>query len=191
MRTDPKTRLKIALAVTILLSLSTVGWFFFQFRSGRGKFPSAVPEIATKAIMALSRVRQTATKDGAVQWKLDAASAELEADTGKMILHSPEIRFFMEDGTQIFLTALKGTLNTNSNDMVVQGNVSLRNGRYTLITETLSYTHQTRLLHADKPVKIVGNALQLDAADMVYDLNTNQAQFSGRVKGTLNEDIAL
>ena len=188
---DPKKRLKRALAVAIVLSLLAVVWAFFQLRSGRGPLPQAVPQIASKAVMALSGVRQTATKDGTVQWKLDAVSAELEAGTGKMILQSPDILFFMEDGTEVRLTARRGILNTRSNDMEMQGNVSLQNDRYTLKTETLSYTHTKRVLVADKPVKIVGVAMQLQAANMIFDLKTNQAQFSGRVKGTVNDDFAL
>ena len=188
---DRRTRLKRALAVVIVLALTAVAWSFYQFRNNRKMLPHSVPELVSKAVMALSRVRQTATKDGTVQWKLDAEAAELEAGTGRMILQSPEVHFFMEDGTEVHLTASRGVLNTHSNDMNVQGNVSLHNGRYTLETETLSYTHENRLLSADTPVTIVGDALRLHAADMIYDLNTNQARFGGRVKGTVDENLAL
>lgn len=188
---DAKRRIKFTLAAVVLLGVSAVAWSFFQFHSARGKLEQAVPEIAAKAVMALSNVSQTATRDGVVQWKLDAASAELEADTGKMILQSPEVLFFMEDGTEIHMTALQGTLHTRSNDMDIEGNVSLRNSRYTLKTDTLSYNHERRILQAGTTVHISGEALQLTAATMTYDLNTNQAVFEGRVKGTLQDKYAL
>jgi LPS export ABC transporter protein LptC len=188
---DGKKGLKLTLAVVVVLSLSAVLWTFVQFRGQRSTPTLKVPKMASKAVMALSRVHQTATKDGAVQWKLDAASAELEAGTGIMILHSPEILFFMNDGTSVRLTAKQGKLNTRNNDMHVHGDVVLRNDQYTLVTETLSYAHQRRVLTADHSVKIIGDALRLQAVDMIYNLNTNQAEFSGRVKGTLDENFAL
>ena len=55
----------------------------------------------------------------------------------------------------------------------------------------MNYTHDNRILYADSPVTITGDAMRLHAADMTYDLNTNQAQFSGRVKGTVRDDFAL
>ncbi len=189
--TDPRKRIKLALAAVIAIGLSAVGWAFVQFRSDQQSLQQAIPQMTTKAVMALAKVSQTATRDGTIQWKLDASSAELEADTGRMILQSPEVHFFMEDGTKVHLTALQGILHTRSNDMEIQGNVSLRNSRYTLTTETLIYEHDSRILRADKPVKISGDAMQLNAADMTYDLNTNQAKFSGRVKGTVHEKFAL
>ena len=188
---DPRKRLKLALGVVIITSLAAIVWTFLQSRTDRRALQQAIPKIASQAVMALSQVSQTATRDGAVQWKLDAASAELEADSGKMVLQSPEVHFFMEDGTMVHLTARSGVLNTNSNDIHVQGNVSLRNDRYTLTTETLFYTHESRMLRTDNPVEIVGGSMQLQATTMTYDLNTNQAMFSGRVKGIMHDKFAL
>jgi LPS export ABC transporter protein LptC len=188
---NSRKRMKRALTVVIVLSLLAVAWTFIEFQSNRQKLQKAIPQMASKAVMALSRVSQTATKDGAVQWKMEAAGAELEAGTGRMILQSPEVHFFMEDGTKVHLTARQGILNTRSNDMEVRGDVSLRNDRYTLTTESLFYKHDNRILRADKPVDIAGGVLQLRASDMVYDLKANQAQFGGRVKGTLNDNFAL
>jgi LPS export ABC transporter protein LptC len=188
---DRRRRIKLALAGIIIVALAAVIWSFARFRAGQTALQRAVPEVASKAVMALSKVHQTATRDGVIQWEMDAESAELEAKTGRMILNAPEVEFLMQDGTRVHLSARRGILDTESNDIQVQGNVSLTNDRYTLTTETLSYRHAERLLMSDRPVKIVGDAMRLQATAMTYDLNTNRAQFGGRVKGMVDDDIAL
>lgn len=182
-------KLKFGLAALAAVSVIAIVWVFYQFRQtqGTGQIPLP-PKAAAKAIMALSKVHQTATKEGAVQWELDAENAALEAGTGKMVLQSPQVTFFLEDGTRAFLTAREGVLNTRSNDMEVRGNVVVRNSQYTLRTESMEYQHDLRVMSADVPVKISSRSLELQAATMRFDLNTNQTHFSGQVLGILHEN---
>lgn len=185
-------RLRRVLLMAVGVSIIAVIWAFYQFRQDRAAVRIPLPpKAATQAIMALSQVHQTATKDGAVQWELDATTAELETGTGKMILQSPKVTFFLDDGTRVKLTAKEGTLHTSSNDIEVRGNVLVRNDRYTLITEVLAYEHEQRVLHADAPVQIIGQDIELKAATMRYDLNANQTRFQGQVEGILFENPAI
>lgn len=182
-------KIRWALTVASGLSIIAVVWIFYQFRQNQSALQIPLPpKQATKAIMALSRVHQTATKDGIVQWELDADTARLEADTGKMVLQSPQVNFFLDDGTRVRLTAREGVLYTRNNNMEVRGNVHLRNDRYSLKTEILAYEHDHRVMRADAPVHITGQAIELKAAAMHYDLKTNQTLFSGPVEGLLYEN---
>jgi LPS export ABC transporter protein LptC len=185
-----KAKVKLALTLMLGISLGAVFWYFFLFR--QAPYPAApLPESAAKAVMALSNVRQTATKDGIVQWKLEAASAELEADTGRMILKSPQVDFFLEDGGRVHLTARKGILYTRDNNMEVQGNVHLRSDRYSLVTEALTYDNERHLIMTTREVRISGKTIQLHATAMTYDLKVNQARFAGPVKGILHENPVM
>jgi len=181
-------KIKLALILALGVSLGAVSWYFLHSRQGRNLAQLPFPKSAAKAVMALSKVRQTATKDGILQWKLEAETAEMEAETGQMILQSPEINFFLKDGSQVHLTAQKGILHTRDNNMEVQGNVQLRSDRYTLVTEALAYDNERRVITSTEAVRIIGKAVQLHAASMTYDLTTNQAQFGGPVKGILHEN---
>lgn len=185
-------KIKWGIAAVVGLCFISVLWIFYQYRQTRDglKIPLP-PETTTQAIMALSKVHQTATKDGQTQWELDADAAELEAGTGKMVLKAPSVNFFLEDGTRIQLTAREGVLYTTTNDMEVRGKVLIRNDRYTLKTETLTYAHDHRVLMATSAVQITGKSIDLKAATMRYDLNTNQTQFDGQVEGILYENPAL
>ncbi len=184
-------KLKLALLLAVGISVIAVIAVFYQFRkNSAGPTIPVPPKAATKAIMALSQVHQTATKDGTVQWELDAAAAELETGTGRMVLEAPKVIFFLDDGTKVNLTAREGILYTRNNNIEMRGNVRVKNDRYTLITDVLAYEHDHRLLQADAPVQIIGKDIELKAATMRYDLNTNQARFQGQVEGVLFESPA-
>ncbi len=189
---DRTTKLKIVLTVTAgLIAISAFGAFYLNRRSQANLPSTRPPETASEASMALSQIRQTATKDGVVQWKLEAETAELRSESGELVLHSPVVHFFLDDGSEVKLTAREGVLHTRNNDIQVHGNVIVDNDRYTLETDALAYHHKLRLLESDVPVRISGRSIDLQAATMKYDLNKNQAEFTGRVRGVLNEDPSI
>lgn len=189
----PDTRKKITLGITLaaVVALVVVAHLFIRHRSQSADNAVQLPRMAAEAIMHLAGVHQTATKNGAVQWELTARTAELEAATGQMTLEQPEVEFFMEDGRRVHVTARKGILNTRTNNIEVRGNVRVKDGRYKLTTETLTYDHKARVLLSTSPVRIEGKTLSFSAASMRYDLDTRQALFSGNVKGKLDEELPL
>jgi len=187
---DRKRIFKIALTAVAIAGLIGIALVFWQFRRGQGP-ALPIPEVAGKALMTLAKVHQTATKDGRVQWELDAESAQLEAGGKRMVLEAPRVVFFMEDGGMVHLTAQKGVLDTKNNDMNVTGNVRLTNDRYTLETEALSYQHHKRVLRSTVPVKITSEHFDLRANKMMYNIDDDLAQFDGQVEGNLNDDLAL
>lgn len=186
---DRKRTLKWILTTVAVIGTATlVALFFVLRRHQQGPLP--LPKTATHALMTLARLHQTATKDGQVQWKLNAESAQLEADSRRIILKSPKVVFFTKDGSRVHLTAARGVLDTRSNDMEVSGNVQLVGDRYHLETEALVYRNKARILESDVPVHIIGSAFDLRADKMTYNLETETAHFDGQVKGSLNEDLA-
>jgi LPS export ABC transporter protein LptC len=188
--TDVKRKLKVTLTLLVVLGFAAAAAGFFHLRR-QDDDTAPLPKMAAKAVMYLAGVHQTATRDGAVQWELNAGSAELEAESGRMILKAPEVEFILENGCRVRLTADTGVLNTKTNDIEVRGNVCVKDSRYTLTTEMLAYEHEKRVLYSTSPVHIAARAVTLNAASMRYDLNTSQALFSGMVKGRLNDGLPL
>jgi LPS export ABC transporter protein LptC len=179
------------LGVLVAVCIAAIAWMFYQPRRDSSAVSIPMSKLSAKALIALSKVHQTATKDGAVQWELDAESAELEAKTGRMVLKSPKVEFYLDDGGKVYLTAQWGTLFTHNNNIKVRGNVRVVNDRYTLVAETLIYEHAQRRLSTNQPVTITGQAFDLSSAGMTYDLNTNRAQLDGDVRGIVHEKPAI
>lgn len=187
---DRTTRIKRLLSSVVVISVGVVAWIFFQSRQGTDQLTIPLPDKATQSILTLSRIHQTATKDGNIQWELEAGSAALEPGSGKMVLKGPLVDFFLKDGTRVNLKADTGILDTNSSDIKVKGNVRVVYDQYTLITEALAYHHDHRRLETMQPVRITGQLFNLKAAGMTYDLDAGQATFNGAVKGTIHEKPA-
>ena len=185
-----KRRIKTVLTGAMVVGIGVLAVVFLRLRSDQSE-SVPIPMPAVKALMTLAKVHQTATKDGKVQWELDAESAQLEATGGRMILTAPVVEFHMEDGTKANLTADKGILYTDSNDMEVTGNVRLQNDRYTLLADALIYEHKRRVLRSDTPIQIKSSAMALRADKMTYDLDRNLAKFIGKVEGSLNDGLPI
>lgn len=182
--------IKYALIAVATLAVTALIVVFIQSKKESSQSVQ-LSKTATKALMRLAKIHQTATREGKMEWELDAESAQLEPDTGKMLLNSPTIEFYMQDGQKVYLCAKLGVLDTRSNDMQVQGNVQLQNDRYTLSTEALAYDHDDRTLTSNTPIFIKSRAFDLRADTMTYNLNTNLAQFDGQVEGTLSENATF
>jgi LPS export ABC transporter protein LptC len=183
---DRKHLIKYLVIGLLLIIAATVALRWVQSRRRQSQPLAAPVEKASDALMTLMGIHQTATKEGNVQWELDADSAQMEADNGRMILIEPKVDFIMRDGGKVHLTARKGVLDTRNNDMAARGKVRLRNDQYELETESLKYQHEARLLNCQTPVRIIGPAFDLRADRMTYNLEENRAYFDGRVEGNLN-----
>jgi LPS export ABC transporter protein LptC len=188
---DRRSLLKWILTAIAALALVVLIAVFIQFRRQQNEIVVPLPDAATRSLMRLVGLHQTATKDGHVQWELDADAAERETGSGRMILTSPVVVFHTDAGETVHLTATEGVLDTRTNDMEASGNVQLRDDRYTLETEALIYLHDARRLRSNVPVYIHGAVFNLRADAMEYDLDANQAQFEGHVEGHLYEDLAI
>jgi LPS export ABC transporter protein LptC len=187
-----KARFSLILTAIVCLTVGAVALRFLADRRGRGE-PERPTEaqIPLDATMALSNVRQTAVKDGAKEWHLEAAAATLLEAEHKMILERPEVAFFMRNGEVLTLTARQGVLDTVTNDIQVSGQVVVHHGEYTLTGEAFAYTHDRRLLTSQAPVAIRSRRLNLTAARMTVDLDTQETELAGNVKGILNDAISL
>ena len=150
-----------------------------------------ISSLHSKANISISKVYQTATRDGIKEWSLEAKSAYYIDATKQANFQGVIITFFLKDKGKVCLTADQGILKTDSNDIEVTGNVVVRNETYSLRTKKLNYEHTKRILFSKVPVEIVGDSLNLASDSMSFDLNTNRIFLEGRVEGSFSETITL
>jgi len=80
-------------------------------------------------------------------------------------------------------------LQTDTNDIEFSGNVVIKNEDYQLRTRRLSYEHERRLIFTKDPVQISGDAVNLSAKSMEYDLNLNKILLAGNVEAAVSRDF--
>jgi len=184
-------KLSFFLISIIVLAFGVVGIVFFQYRHMSGKNDSLVSIVENKANVSIGRAHQTATRDGIMEWSLDAASADYMDKDSQAIFKDLSVTFYLKDETMVYITANEGILKTDSNDMEIYGNVVVKNKDYKLKCENLYYKHDKRIIFSKVPVNITGDSFELVADSMSLNLNTNKALFEGKVKGTFSERFTL
>ncbi|MGD9082678.1 MAG: LPS export ABC transporter periplasmic protein LptC, partial [Desulfobacterales bacterium] len=155
------------------------------------KREGVVSDIRDKANISIGKAHQTAIKNGIKEWNLEASSVNYIVNKNQAIFQDLFITFYLKDKSQVYLTAKKGILNTESNDMEIFGDVVVKNSTYRLKTENLFYRHNRRIIFSKVPVTVTGVAFDLAADSMSLNLNTNKTMFEGKVEGTLREVIKL
>lgn len=183
--------LNIFLISIIILIFGGVGIVFFQYRHVLEKNDIRVSIVESKANVSIGRAHQTATRDGRKEWSLDAASADYMDKKNQAIFKDLTLTFFLKDNTEVYLTANRGILKTDSNDMEIKGDVVVTNTSYKLRCENLHYAHKKRIIFSKVPVNIIGDSFKLVADSMSLNLNTNRTLFEGKVKGIFSVGIKL
>ncbi len=179
-------KIKILLLATMFLALGGVIAFYIGFQQD-SEVPESIPESAEPdATLSIGKIRQTATREGKKEWSLEASSARYADKAGQMVLKDLTVTFFLNDKSEIILTADQGMLNTASNDIEVSGNVMLKNKEYKLLTESLSYAHDKRVLYSKAPATISGTSARLAADKLSFDLSTKKLTLEGGIETTLD-----
>ena len=191
MKNQNPRKLKFFLISIIIILLGIIIAVFSVYRSILDEAAGLKSAIQSAAKMSLGKVHHTATRDGVTEWSLDASSARLLDEKKQLILDNLSVVFYMKDGKEAYLTATKGFLNTDSNDIEVAGNVVVKSDNYVLKTEKLNYNHTRRILFSTIPVEISSDSERLTADSISFDLNTKKAMLEGNVKGAFSESINL
>jgi len=150
-----------------------------------------IASIRSKANISIGKIHQTATRDGIKEWILDAGSAQYIDAEKQANLQDLSVIFFLKDKKEVYLTADKGVLKTDTNNIEVVGNVVIEYSSYRMKTEKLRYKHKEHVIFSKKHVKIDGDLFNLVADSMSFDLNTNRAVFKGKVEGVFSENFVL
>ncbi len=141
-----------------------------------------------KAQLALQKIHQTATRGGITEWSLEADSARYLDESKELLLENLAVEFFMDDGARMLLTADRGTLRTDTNDIAVRDNVRVTKEDLALSTAALDYDHRERILTSRAEVRITSGGSEITANTFRYDLNTRQAVLDGDVRGVFSEN---
>ena len=175
----------------MILAVGAVIAIYIQFRSDANVVEPVVESDKPDATLSLNKIQQTATRDGKKEWSLEASSGHYLDKTRQLLLKDVEVTFFLKDGSEIILIADQGTLNTDTSNMEVSGNVVLKNDEYRMSTEHLSYVHDQRVLYSKAPIRISGASAELTAESLSFDLDAKRLTLEGRVATTIDEDFAL
>jgi len=184
-------KLKLILLSIIFVAVGVTLTVFVSHRRILEKEENIVSGVQNKANISIGKAHQTATKNGIKEWSLDATSVNYIVKKNQAIFQDLSVTFYLKNKTEVYLTANKGILKTDSNDMELFGNIVVKNLRYRLKTENLLYRHNKRIILSKVPVKVTGTTFNLAADSMSLNLDANKTMLEGNVEGILSENIKL
>lgn len=184
-------KFKLFLISVILITLGVISAVFIGYRFILDRQDSLIASIRSKANISIGKIHQTATRDGIKEWILDAGSAQYIDAEKQANLQDLSVIFFLKDKSEVYLTADRGILKTDTNNIEVIGNVVVKHTDYRMKTEKLRYKHKERVIFSKKQVKIDGDSFNLVADSMSFDLNINRVLFEGKVEGVFSENFVL
>lgn len=184
-------KLKYVLLAIVLIAVAIVIVVYMGYRR-----LSEAPELLLETLqdgadMSIGKIHQTATRDGKREWSLEADSAQYIEDKKEVILKQLSVTFYLDDGDKVYLTAQRGVLNTDSNDIEVSGNVIIIKDTYRLTTEKLNYANKQRVIFTRSPVLLTGEDSRVSANSASLDLNTKTIKLKGNVESTISENSPL
>jgi LPS export ABC transporter protein LptC len=184
-------KIKIILISIMVAAVSVTMAVFIGYRSIEKKPEKAIPLILDGSSISIEKIHQTSTKNGIVEWSLDADSASYSEDRKEAFFEGLTVTFFTKENVKIILTADKGSLKTESSDIEVSGNITVQNDDYVLKTQKISYDNKKRIISSSAPVVITGKSLNLVGGSMTIDIDMNKAELGGKVEGTIVDDVSL
>jgi len=184
-------KIKIVLISVILVTIFLTIAVFIGYRYVLKNPKKVIPVVADGSSITIEKIHQTSTKNGVVEWNLDASSATYSNDKKEAFLKNLSVTFFTKDNQKILLTADNGILKTESNNIEISGSIVVKNDEYLLKTEKINYEHDKRVIFSKVPVEITGNSMNFVADSMTIYLNTNKAELTGKVEGTFGDNTSL
>ncbi|MBI9076864.1 MAG: LPS export ABC transporter periplasmic protein LptC [Desulfatibacillum sp.] len=138
-------------------------------------------EMAQDSSMVLTKVHHEAVRDGALDWILEAASAQLQDMGRKGRFFRLNISLFDADKSETKVNAQDGNVDFVSNDFTLENLVRVTNQSYVLTSDKVVYTNAQKMLRSPGAVKVEGPSLDVVADSMEYDLEKKEAMFKGNV----------
>ena len=188
-QTNNSRKINLLIIGFIILLVGGILFLFVRHRAILKKTDPPPPPETTEASLTIKKFHHVGTENGEKKWILEAASASLYSQINIVKLNTISVIFFIHDNQTVTLKANNGELNTETNDMVLNGSIVAVMSPYTLSTENLNYGHQLRIIHANVPVEITGPSIRLKADTMTYGIDTGIIKCDGNVEGSFIENI--
>jgi LPS export ABC transporter protein LptC len=163
------------------LSLALVCFLVYLLMTNSTASPpptATAPGTINQADAIISKFTFTQTKGDKVQWQVDAQQARLYEQDKRAILDNVAVTLFGVQGKEMTVHGDEGTLNTDSKNFLLTNRseplVIYTQSGYTIYTNHLAWTDQTREIRTQDPVHIIGHGLDVKGRGLLGHLDTEE-----------------
>lgn len=162
----------LALAIVVLAVTLTIT----VVRNFKGGAPEEIIESLPRNVdLSLKKINYTETRDGARRWTLVADSAAHSVEGGITRIENIHMTFYDKNMGDVVLTAEEGTMQTDSREVTVRGDVVVTTPRgYSLYTDSLLYREADRTISTEEPVRMVSERMEVTGVGMNFDVEDHR-----------------
>ena len=164
---------KILLAF-IVVSVTGLGLVAYLNHRIRSLIPVEFESIETTADggIKIDKVHYSGTKEGRLEWELDAMSATHKAQEELTELDDVTLKYYREQGLEYTMKSDRGSYNGKTGRIDASGHVVVTsNDGYTLKAAKLSFLKASKRLKSSGRVKITSKAMRVSGTGLDMDVD--------------------
>jgi LPS export ABC transporter protein LptC len=122
--------------------------------------------------------------------EVDAKEAYYFKDGKSVELKEPRAVFYGKGGTKTFLKGAKGNINTDSNDVEVEGDVRVdSDGSYHIETSYVKYLNKDRSIVSNRKVRFIGKGFIMKGRGMKALIDREKVYLNGDVEALIDNSL--
>lgn len=175
---------KLSLGLLLLALVLGLGlWGWSEIRERLRPAAELVKEIPDNVEVDVSARGVTLSQGeaGRINWKLFAASAAYDQETGEAVLDNPEVTYRLDDGREITVAAPKGVVDRAEDTASLGPHVTANFGDARLTGKQLDYDGQSQSIEVSGDVVLERPDMILAAPVLVFSLETGNISARGGV----------
>lgn len=142
----------------------------------------------------MSEFRRIKMKDGRKVWEIAARQARYLTASNTVVIDSPEISFYFQDGETVELNCREGTihLHEETQDLVridLNGGLTMQVGDVSFTTDRAVYNHQDNTIVSDGVLNVAGEGFTAAGRGYSVTVDTKRLVLDADVRTTVTRKV--
>ena len=193
-----RNQIRFVLGISVLVVIVVLGYLGARLRQDV-ETRQMLDEIAASTedgavSQRMSEFRRIKMKDGRKVWEIAARQARYLADTNTVVIDSPEISFYFQDGETVELHCREGTihLHEETQDLVridLNGDLTMQVGDVSFTTDRAVYDHQDNTIVSDGVLNVAGEGYTATGRGYSVTVDTKRLVLDADVRTTVTRKV--
>lgn len=168
------------LIVGSLVVMTGAGVAHFFLVEDRPKAPAPIAE------KGMGAKRFHYSVPGANPWEIEATAADMDRELNHLRLRGPKVRYKLDDGGVISLSARSGSWNKIDREVTASGDVSITFDQYRLNVDRAKYSEQSRTIQSPESVTVRAPNFELSGTGLTVCVDKKEFRVEHNVRTRLS-----
>lgn len=193
-----RNQIRFVLGIGVLVVIVVLGYLGARLRQD-AETRQMLDEIAASTedgavSQRMSEFRRIKMKDGRKVWEIAARQARYLTDSNTVVIDSPEISFYFQDGETVELNCREGTihLHEETQDLVridLNGGLTMQVGDVSFTTDRAVYDHQDNTIVSDGVLNVAGEGFTAAGRGYSVTVDTKRLVLDADVRTTMTRKV--